>query len=80
MGMWVRVRIAGVGEWSQPADKPLRREVGEQLVEGSEHDEPYRDYPEPADELRPLPQDDAAALAASPAPDGARDTKSSKGA
>jgi hypothetical protein len=50
---WVRVRIKGVGEWSQPADKPLREDLGEQLVPDSEHEAPYRDHPEPDDENRP---------------------------
>lgn len=79
---WVRVRIPGVGEWSQAADKPLREDVGEQLVPGSEHETPYRDYPEPPDVLRPLPQDDAAPAEgeADPTPSGARDSNSSKGA
>jgi len=53
--MFVRVRIPGVGEWSQLAEKPLREDVGEHLLEGSEHAEPYRDYPEPPDDARPLP-------------------------
>ena len=60
---YVRVRIPGVGEWSQLAEKPLRPEVGEVLVEASEHAEPYRDYPEPPDENRPL---DVAAAAEPP--------------
>lgn len=51
---YVRVRIPGVGEWSQLAEKPLRVDVGEVLVEASEHAEPYRDFPEPPDENRPL--------------------------
>lgn len=45
MGQFVRVRIPGIGEWSQPASKPLREDVGEELVEGSEHDTPYADVP-----------------------------------
>jgi hypothetical protein len=65
--MWVRVRIPGVGEWSQPESKPLREEAGEVLVEGSGHEVPYRDYPEPADENRPLPD----VPRTDPAPDGA---------
>ena len=60
---FVRVRIPGVGEWSQPAEKPLREDVGEVLVEASEHVTPYRDYPEPADVNRPL---DVAAAAEPP--------------
>lgn len=65
---FVRVLIEGVGEWSQPADKPLREDVGEQLVPGSEHETPYRDHPEPPDENRPLPDVPRTA----PAPSGRR--------
>lgn len=77
---WVRVRIDGVGEWSQLAGQPLREDVGEYVVEGSEHDTPYRDHPEPPDALRPLPGDAVEAAATDPAPDGVRVTDSSKGA
>lgn len=47
---FVRVRIPGVGEWSQSAGKELREDVGEELVPGSEHDAPYADVPEPPNE------------------------------
>jgi hypothetical protein len=50
---FVRVRIPGVGEWSQEADKPLREDVGEELVPDSEHDVRYADAPEPPNETPP---------------------------
>jgi hypothetical protein len=65
---YVRVMIPGVGEWSQRADKSLRVDVGEVLVPDSEHEAPYRDYPEPLDESRPLPD----VPRTDPAPSGAR--------
>lgn len=84
--MWVRVRIEGVGEWSQPADRPLREDVGERLVPGSEHEVPYRDHPEPEDAHRPIQGNEDAAAAADeqqgegPAPTGGRAKKTPKGA
>jgi hypothetical protein len=84
--MWVRVRIPGVGEWSQPAEKPLREDVGEHLVPDSGHEVPYRDHPEPPDEARPIQGIQDAAAAADeqqgedPPPPGVRVKKIPKGA